>query len=199
MNDGRKSFENELIDYLFKNYYSADIKRLSNITGYTKQQLNQWITGARKPRLATMRYILSKTIAPEFTVVCELEPMLFSSKADIRPELQRVLGEHQKKSGIYAFYDSACGLFYIGKASTSLIGEMAQRLGNNVGLKFPKLVKQHPKEKWQVVRYVSAYEIPDVEHIDYQKHVEALLLRISKPIDNIQIGSLGYSKPPRES
>lgn len=199
MSVDRSSFENELIGYVFKNYYSSDIKKLSNITGYTKQQLEQWISGTRKPRLTTMRYILSKTIAPEFSVVCELEPVQFVDKADIRPQLQKVLGEHHKKCGIYAFYDSACGLYYIGKASTSLIVEMAQRLGNKVGLKFPKLVKQHPKEKWQVVRYVSAYEIPEVEHIDYQKHVEALLLRISKPIDNIQIGSLSYSKPPRES
>lgn len=52
--------------------------------------------------------------------------------------------------------------------------------------------------QWEAVRYVSAYEIPIIEHLDYPKHVEALVLRLSKPIGNKILGKLERSAPPKE-
>jgi hypothetical protein len=47
----------------------------------------------------------------------------------------------------------------------------------------------------QVVKYISAYEVKIFENFDYPKHVESLILRISKPIMNKQIGLLDRAYP----
>lgn len=41
-----------------------------------------------------------------------------------------------------------------------------------------------------VVRYISAYSIPTSDHADYEKHVEGLILRVSKPRLNKNLGTL---------
>ena len=41
-----------------------------------------------------------------------------------------------------------------------------------------------------VVRYISAYSIPTSDHAGYAKHVEGLILRVSKPRLNKNLGSL---------
>ena len=40
------------------------------------------------------------------------------------------------------------------------------------------------------MKYISAYDVGSSNWIDYPKHVESLILRISKPILNKQIGFL---------
>jgi hypothetical protein len=52
----------------------------------------------------------------------------------------------------------------------------------------PKIIAA--KAKRDVVRYISAYSIPASDQADYAKHVEALILRISKPRLNKNIGNL---------
>jgi hypothetical protein len=48
----------------------------------------------------------------------------------------------------------------------------------------PNAVKLWPACRWELVTRVSAYEVPEVDHLDYPKHVEALILRLSKPAGN---------------
>ena len=62
----------------------------------------------------------------------------------------------------------------------------------------PQAVPNPPSNRWNVVKYVSAYEIPHVDHLDYPKHVESLVLRLSKPIGNKVLGRLERSSPPKE-
>jgi hypothetical protein len=51
-------------------------------------------------------------------------------------------------------------------------------------------VREGPKYRWQAVQYVSAYEVPKTNFFDYQKHIEALILRVSKPVSNKVLGTL---------
>jgi hypothetical protein len=194
----RNPFESELVSYLIKTYFDKDVAKFAAHTGYTKQQINYWHTGQRKPQSATLRWLISTTIAPEFQVVCEFKPVSIHLKKNISAELTKALGGHGEKCGVYAFYDSMCNVVYVGKASTNLQTEMYQQLRAQLDIHFPKAVKSAPIERWQVAKYVSAYEIPEVEHLDYPKHVEALVLRLSKPVGNKVLGNLTHVKRPIE-
>ncbi len=196
--DTPPDFTSQLVRFLVDQYYGGELATLAESTGYSKQQIKSWMAGERKPRAATLRYLMSKTLAPEFTVVCEYEPIRVDSSGEIGPELSRVLGGNHNKAGIYAFYDSMCNLFYVGKASTGLKKEIYQQLRNPLGVSFSKSVANPPEKRWQVVSFISAYEIPYVEHLDYPKHVEALILRLSKPIGNKVLGTLNFCKPPAD-
>ena len=90
-----------------------------------------------------------------------------------------------------------CNLIYLGKASTNIKSEVYQQLKKPLGISFNKAVKTAPQGRWQVVKFISAYEVPKVDHLDYPKHVEALMLRIAKPIGNKVIGSLRVATPPK--
>lgn len=194
----RKGFEAELVKYLADEFYEGDLGALAKRTGYAKQQIDLWVKGKRKPYKATLRWLLSSTIAPEFKVVAEFAPVEIDSDADIRKSLRAVLTPHHDQVGVYSFYDSMCNVVYVGKASSSLLEEMYQRLRAPLGITFPKSVKNAPTHRWHVVSYVSAYEIPHVDHLDYPKHVEALVLRLSKPVGNKVLGWLDSSTPPKE-
>lgn len=193
-----EKFEASLVNYLIEEYFESDAGAFAKQVGYTKQQVGTWRTGKRKPQKATIRWLLSATIAPEFKVAAEFVPVKFVTKSEILPQLSAALKEHGNMAGVYAFYDSMCSLIYVGKASSKLITEMYQQLRNPLGIKFPRAVVNAPAERWEAVRYVSAYEIPIIEHLDYPKHVEALVLRLSKPIGNKILGKLERSAPPKE-
>ena len=47
----------------------------------------------------------------------------------------------------------------------------------------------------QVVKYISAYDVKIFDNFDYPKHVESIILRISKPTMNKQIGTLETISP----
>lgn len=191
-------FESQLVDYLINEYFEKDINKFVSSTGYTKQQIETWRSGKRRPRKATVRWLLSSTIAPEFKIVSEFAEVDINSASEIRSKLKSALGDNHDCAGVYAFYDSMCNLFYVGKASTNLLGEMYQQLRCELGVSFPKAIAAAPKQRWQAVRYISAYEIPYVVHLDYPKHVEALILRLSKPVSNKVLGTLKYSSPPED-
>ena len=195
----RKQFTAELIDYLVCEYFDNDEKKFGARTNYTLQQVRTWRAGTKKPHAATLRWLLSATLAPEFSVACEFKKVKLTAKSEISSQLDAALGVHGSKCGVYAFYDSMCNVIYIGKASTSLKSEMYQQLRASLGLDFPKAVKSSPTERWEATTYVSAYEIPSVEHLDYPKHVESLTLRLSKPIGNKVLGTLNHSKAPIET
>lgn len=194
----RRNFEAELVEYLANEFFDEDLGALAQRTGYSKQQIDLWVKGARKPRKATVRWLLYSTIAPEFRVVTEFAPVDIQSEAKIRADLRAVLGGHIDGAGVYSFYDSMCNVIYVGKASSSFLTEMYQQLRAPLGIAFPKAVSRAPSKRWNVVKYVSAYEVPHVDHLDYPKHVESLVLRLSKPVGNKVLGTLQRSSPPKE-
>ena len=192
-----KKFQVQLVNYLVKSYFENDSGQFAKRTGYTKQQIENWQSGKHTPHQATLRWLLSATFAPEFKVAVEFAPIVFGKAREIRQKLKLVLKDHSENCGVYSFYDSMCNVVYVGKASNGFLGEMYQQLRGNLGVAFPKAVKKSPTRRWQVVRYVSAYEVPSVEHLDYPKHVESLILRLSKPVGNKVLGNLARSTPPR--
>ena len=195
----RRNFEAELVEYLAGEFFEGDFGALAERTGYYKHQVEQWAKGARKPRKVTMRWLLHSTIAPEFRVVTEFAPISIDSDVQIRPALRSVLKAHKDSAGVYSFYDSMCNVIYVGKASSSLLTEMYQQLRGSLDIAFPKAVSHAPSKRWHVVKYVSAYEVPHVDHLDYPKHVESLVLRLSKPVGNKVLGKLERSSPPKEA
>ena len=192
-----ESFEAKLINYIIKEYFQGDAGKLATRSGYTKQQIDYWRMGTHKPQNASLRWLLSKTIAPEFKVVCEFFPVNFTKKGSVRSELDKAFDGHGNSIGVYAFYDSMCNLIYLGKASTNIQNEMYQQLIRKLDIVFPKAVTKSPSERWEVTRFVSAYEVPTVDHLDYPKHVEALMLRIAKPVGNKVIGTIPIATPPK--
>ena len=194
----RPSFEAELIAYLSSEFFNGDSGAFAKRTGYTRQQLDLWAQGRRKPRKATVRWLIYSTIAPEFRVVTEFAPVDIRSEAEIRPCLRELLGGHREGAGVYSFYDSMCNVIYVGKDSRSFLTEMYQQLRGPLGISFPRAVSRAPSRRWNVVKYVSAYEVPHVDHLDYPKHVESLVLRLSKPVGNKVLGRLEQSVPPKE-
>lgn len=195
---GVQGFGAELVDYLVKDYFDGDSGRFAAHVGYTKQQVELWRQGNHKPQKATIRWMLSSTVAPEFKVACEFARVDIQAKRNIRSQLTAALNGHASNTGVYAFYDSMCNVIYIGKASVSFADEMYQQLRSSLGMTFPKAVRQAPIERWQATEFVSAYEIPAVAHLDYPKHVEALVLRLSKPVGNKVLGKLNKSSPPKD-
>lgn len=194
-----KTFTAQLVQYLVDEYFEGDALRFAKHTRYTKHQVDSWISGRRKPQKATVRWLLSTAIAPEFRVIKEFAPFTAMTKKDISRQLRVILDGHQNNCGVYAFYDSMCNVIYVGKASTGFFAEMYQQLRGKLQIEFPVAIRAAPRERWQAVRYVSAYEVPKVEHLDYQRHVEALLLRVSKPVGNKVLGKLNQTSAPKEA
>ena len=190
-------FEVRLINYLIQEYFDGDAPSFCKRVLCTGQQLKSWRSGSQKPQKSTLKYMLSATIAPEFKIASEFARVDFPNQKSVLKVLSAALNGHDHASGVYSFYDSLCNVVYVGKASVDFRKEMYQQLVNPLGIDFPKTVKTAPKSRWEVVKYVSAYEIPSVEHLDYPKHVEAIVLRLSKPVGNKNLGNLEMAVPPK--
>ena len=72
---------------------------------------------------------------------------------------------------------------YIGKTDSSLRDEIYQALNRNIYSNFGL-------KCWNIVKYISAYYVGGTASFDYPKHVESLMLRISRPRLNTNIGKL---------
>lgn len=182
----------DVVRYLVNEYYGNDVGKAAKATQFTKQQIGNWMKkgGHHEPQKRNVGKLMYRTFAPGFTVITEYKPLDASGQAKIHAQLRAMLKGHEKASGIYAFYDSMANLVYLGKTKHNLLAECYQQLGKAVQTHvFPKGAKQ-PKKRTDVVRYVSAYCVRDTEFEDYAKHVESLILRISKPILNTNIGKL---------
>jgi hypothetical protein len=128
--------------------------------------------------------------APEFRVIAEYVPIQTAgSEASVHKQLAATLKGHEKASGLFAFYDSMANLVYLGKSDGNLLEETKQQLKADVKKSFPKGVSQ-PESRLDVVRYISTYYVQRSDFEDYAKHVESLILRISKPVLNTNIGKL---------
>lgn len=187
----------EILEYVLSEYYDKSPKKASLASGYTMTQISSWLSGARSPQKATIRYLIQCALVPEFRVIAEYAE--FDQHKSVQMQLKSILGDHGQECGIYAFYDALGNLIYLGKA-TILLDEVASAINRQIHIKFPKNIKKAPQKRAEIVKYISAYDVGVVEWSDYPKHVESLILRISKPLLNINIGSLEPAlKQPKEA
>lgn len=177
----------EVVNYVIDNYYDGDLKNAARITQCTLAQLQSWVSGKTNPSPNSINYLIECAVVPEFKVIAEFAE--FDSSKALQTQLKSFLGAHAVQPGIYAFYDSMANLIYLGKAS-KLLSEITSALGRVVKVSFPKGVKKGPGTVKEVVRYISAYDVGTVGWDDFPKHVESLILRISKPKLNANIGFL---------
>jgi len=180
----------EFFDFVVKEYY-ANNKDAAEKTGYYEKAIAQWRTGERTPQRSTIEYFISVALVPEFKVIQEFWP--FDHSKALLTQLKAMLGEHKDDPGIYAFYDALGNLLYLGKA-TKLLREINAAICRKIDVSFPRGVKNKPEIRKEVVRYISAYDVGTSSFGDYPKHVESLLLRISKPPLNKNIGSLDKAR-----
>lgn len=184
----------EFFDFVIKEYYSST-KDAAQKTGYHAMTIEQWRMGKRTPQRSTIEYFISVALVPEFKVIQEFWP--FDHAEPLLTQLRAMLGHHKNEPGIYAFYDALGNLLYVGKA-TRLLGEINAAICRKIDVSFPRGVKNKPETRREVVRYISAYDVGSSSFDDYPKHVESLLLRISKPPLNKNIGFLDRARkePP---
>ena len=184
----------QVLHYVISEYYSGDVGYASELSGYTKASIENWISGNRIPQKNTIEYFIQCAFVPEFKVIAEFAE--FESKEALMTQLKSILGEHSQDPGIYAFYDSMGDLIYLGKA-TKLLPEISSAIKRSIHIAFPKGVKKVPKSRTEIVRYISAYDVGGSRGSDFPRHVESLILRISKPLLNKNIGFLSkaYKQP----
>ncbi len=177
----------EFFDYVINAYYEKSSAEAAKKTGYTVARIDKWRTGALTPQKDTIDYFINVALVPEFKVIAEFHP--FDHTDPVQTQLKKMLGSHKNVSGIYAFYDALGNLLYLGKA-TNLLAEIVSALNRAITVKFPSGIKATPKTRKEVVAYISAYDVGMSSQDDYPKHVESLILRISKPPFNKNIGTL---------
>jgi hypothetical protein len=148
-----------------------------------------WLEDKNQPNVGNVSYLMHRAFAPEFRVIAEYEQIQISSEETIHRQVANILKGHEAASGLYAFYDSMANLVYIGKSDGNLLAEICQQLNAQVKKPFPRGARQ-PEHRLDVVRYISAYYVQPSIFEDYAKHMESLILRISKPALNANIGKL---------
>ena len=181
-----------VIQYLLEQHFDNDVKKMADISGYSAKAIKEWIGELVIPNHATILLLQGLIFTPQFSVVKEFYEIDSSKK--ILTQLKKMYEGHEHRSGIYAFYDSMANLLYIGKAK-NLLEETYSALRRDAEIYFPAGIKNKTVMRHQVVKYISAYEVKEFENFDYPKHVESIILRISKPIMNKQIGVLNKVYP----
>jgi transcriptional regulator with XRE-family HTH domain len=185
---------NHIVNYLLNAKFDGSIDTMSHATGYSKAQISKWLNGKTTPSHKTLDALMCCVYVPEFTVVAEFFEI--DAHQPLLTQLKKLFSGHEECVGIYAFYDSMANLLYVGKASTSLLKETYSALRRSDELSFPLGIKHREQKRCELVRYISAYDVSaydlttNNDHWDYPKHVESLILRISKPPLNRQIGAL---------
>lgn len=182
-----KSNTGEMFKYIYSEYYDSNPDRFGKETGYSKPTYGPWITGQRQPRRKTIEYLLSLIFHPEFQVITEFHPL--SPGTPLRSQIDRALHSHKNSPGLYAFYDDLANLLYLGKAK-SLAREISAALNREDKISFPAGIADKLFKRQSLVGYFSAYHVKQLGKQDYAKHVESLILRISKPPINKNIGRL---------
>ena len=181
----------DVLQYFLEIYFGDDRVRFAEVTGYPHAQVDRWLDGGVQPQRGTLEYVMHCALAPEFKIICEYVPFEPQEQSkDRRNRVREILGDHAAKRGIYAFYDSAATLLYIGKTDNNLLDEIHQSLKQKVNRNFGL-------QRWNLVRYFSAYYVGGTSSFDYPNHVESLMLRISRPRLNTSIGQL-EALPHRE-
>ncbi|WP_274878920.1 hypothetical protein [Vibrio harveyi] len=181
-----------VINYLLKENYGSCPETMSEVTGYSIGQINKWLSGEVVPNRVTLDYITMCIYTPEFTVVEEFYEIV--QNEPIKTQLNEMFKGHEERAGVYAFYDAMANLLYVGKAS-NLLQETYSAIMREDLVKFPSGIKDKMQKRFELVKYISAYDVETNDHWDYPKHVESLILRISKPRLNKQIGILEQAYP----
>jgi hypothetical protein len=181
---------NDIVQYLVDQYYNGDAGKAAKATGRTKQQVQWWLDRTHQPRQNNVSQLLFYAVVPEFKVITEFTLLRRpTARVKLRGRLARILKGHEYASGLYAFYDSMANLIYLGKSDGNLLAECYQQIKASIPAgTLPKSIGA--AQRFDVVRYISAYSVPPSEHADYAKHVEGLILRISKPRLNKNLGTL---------
>lgn len=184
----------EFITYVFNHYFNGDFDHFVSVTGYSAAQMRNWLSGKLSPRKATLDYILHRKFSPDFQIVCEFKEI--DGNTPTLPQIRKYLGNHSEEPGIYAFYDARAQLLYIGKAKKLLQEIYAALMARADVVTFPSGINNKVRPRWQLVTYFSAYSVPSDSHRDHPKHVESLMLRVSKPPLNKHIGKLDKVEKP---
>ncbi len=173
-----------ILQYFLESYFENDREQLADATGYTMHQINGWLDGQVQPQAGTLEYVIHCALAPEFKIISEYHPFDPNpNSANRRNQIREMLGNHQDKRGIYSLYDATANLIYIGKTDNNLLTEICQALNQRTNSNFEL-------KRWSVVRYISAYYVGGSSSFDYPNHVESLMLRISRPRLNTNVGRL---------
>ena len=157
-----------------------------------ERQIKKWISGEAISRTETIDYITMCIYTPEFRVVEEFYEI--DSSDPIKTQLNQLFDGHEERVGVYAFYDSMESILYVGKAS-NLLQETYSAIMREDEVKFPAGITNKVQKRFELVRYVSAYDVEMNDHWDNPKHVESLILRVAKPRLNKQIGILEQATP----
>jgi len=189
--EGSVVSRNDIVKYLVDEFYDGDAGRAAIATGHTKQQINWWLTKTHQPHKANVGRLIFFGVVPEFKVITEFALIKQPTpKTTLHKRLATILKGHEKASGLYAFYDSMANLIYLGKTDGNMLGEVYQQIRAKISAGIlPKPVASDARRQ-DVVQYISAYSIPPSHHADYAKHIEGLILRISKPRLNKNLGAL---------
>jgi len=183
---------NSVFRYFLSEYYESDVDLMARELGLARSDLIAWRDDYRVPQRKNVEYLLRSVLVPEFKVIVEF--FEFDSTQSVSSRLQMMYRGHERRSGIYAFYDSMANLQYVGKAS-NLLKETEDAIKRSHEVVFPAGIKNQNIPRHSVVRYISAYDVKIVNGFDYPKHVESLILRISKPTMNKYIGRLEAAYP----
>ena len=181
-----------VLKYLLEQHFNDDVSEMVEETGYNSAVINEWVNGSVAPNHSTLTFIQSCIFTPEFSVVEEFYEI--NAGEPILTQLKEMYEGHEHRSGIYAFYDSMANLLYVGKAK-NLLDETYSALRRDAEINFPAGIRDKTIMRHQVVKYISAYDVKSLENFDYPKHVESLILRVSKPRMNKQIGILDRAHP----
>lgn len=187
----RPSAKNEFLEFILSQYYSGDSGQAARLSGYTRQQIDNWRSGKNTPRESTITWLIHRAFVPEYRIIVEFAYLAIDgSEKPLRSILSKMLEGHHKSNGIYAFYDSSGQLIYVGKSQGNLLDECYQQIRKPPKKSvFPRGIRP-PKRRLSMVRYLSAYEVTGIDLEDNAKHVESLILRISKPSLNSVLGTL---------
>jgi hypothetical protein len=91
---------NLLLKYLVDEYFGGDLSVASDATGYSLNQLNDWVSGNKQPQKQTVEYFMHKLFVPEFKVIVEYGE--FDHTKDVRPQLKTLFKNHECRVGIYS-------------------------------------------------------------------------------------------------
>ena len=183
---------NAVFRYFLTEYFDGDLDKMSAQTGFYRADLLAWKNDERTPQRKTIEYLMNITLTPEFKLISEFFKL--DGANPILPQLREMYRGHEDRSGVYSFYDSMARLVYLGKA-TNLLTETYSAIRRDHELVLPAGIQNQIVPRYRIVRYISAYEVKVINGFDYPKHVESLILRISKPVMNRQIGRLEPAYP----
>lgn len=186
----------EVLKYIIEKRFHGDIESAASVSGIDVSKIEKWISGAIIPRKNIIDGFIHLAQIPEFSVIREYFPVSSSNnEKDLRQQVATLFQGHETSSGLYAFYDSMVNLVYIGKSYARLKDECHQALNQRLPEKILPTSLKLIESRKDVVCYISAYSVIYSGFGDFSRHIESLILRISKPRLNKNIGSLEPCHP----